>query len=313
MWSRRATMWSRRVNRRRSASREGKAAGRSRALRFLAALQARLNWRRLLASAASLAGIAAAVALVGAALDRPIESIVVAGRFQRVSPLDVERAVKASLNGAGLIGVRLPTISAAVERLPWVDTATVERSWPRGLTVHVIEQVAAARWGASGLVNTRGALFTGDVRHIPLELPTLSGPDGTEPTVAQRYLAVQGRLAEVGMRVTALRLDARGAWELDLDNGVTVRLGRKQVDERFDTFMEVASKIVAQRASDIGYVDMRYANGFAIGWRGGAQPRVSGSHFLASNTGSPPASPANAGPVAGAYGGPSPREAGRRP
>ena len=235
------------------------------------------------------------------------------GRFQRVSPLDVERAVKASLNGAGLIDVRLATVSAAVERLPWVDAAAVERSWPRGLTVRVIEQVAAARWGAGGLVNTRGALFTGDVRHIPLELPSLSGPDGTEPTVAQRYLAMQGRLAEVGMRVTALRLDARGAWEFDLDNGVTVRLGRKQVDERFETFMEVASKIVGQRASDIAYVDMRYANGFAIGWRGGAQPRASGSHFLASNSGSPPASPANAGPLAGAHGGPSPREGGRRP
>src|SRR5689334_10002160 len=161
-------MWGRRANRRRSATREGKSAGRSGGSKLLAALRARLNWRRLLASAASLAGIAAAVALVGAALDRPIESVVVAGRFQRVSPLDVERAVKASLKGAGLIGVRLAEVSAAVERLPWVDTATVERSWPRGLTVHVIEQVAAARWGQNGLVNTRGALFRGDARHIPL-------------------------------------------------------------------------------------------------------------------------------------------------
>lgn len=237
----------------------------------------------------SLAGVAAVAAIVAQALDRPIESIVVTGRFQRVSPLDVERAVKASLDGAGLISVRLATVSAAVERLPWVDAVTVERSWPRGLTVHVVEQVAAARWGQSGLVNTRGALFTGDARHIPLELPTLTGPDGAEPAVAQRYLAMQGRLAEVGMRVTALRLDARGAWEFDLDNGVTVRLGRKQVDTRFETFMNVASKIVAQRSSDIAYVDMRYANGFSIGWRGGAQGKSGGAHFLASSTGSPAA------------------------
>ncbi len=306
-------MWSRRANRRRSASRDGNGAARSRASGLVAALRARLNWRRILASAASLAGIAVAAALVGAALDRPIESIVVAGRFQRVSPLDVERAVKASLNGAGLIGVRLAQVSAVVERLPWVDAATVERSWPRGLTVHVVEQIAAARWGESGLINTRGALFTGDARHIPLELPTLTGPDGTEPTVAQRYLAMQGRLAELGMRVTALHLDARGAWDFDLDNGVTVRLGRKQVDGRFDTFMEVASKIVAQRSSDIAYVDLRYANGFAIGWRGGGAPRASDSGFLASNAGPPRGSSRDAGPVAGTQSGHSPREGGRRP
>ncbi|HXS26183.1 MAG TPA: cell division protein FtsQ/DivIB [Steroidobacteraceae bacterium] len=306
-------MLGRRTNRRRSASQERSGADRLRGSRILRSLAARLNWRRLLSSAVSLAGIAAAVLLVGAALDRPIESIVVTGRFQRVSPLDVERAVKASLNGAGLIGVRLPEVSAAVERLPWVDAVTVERSWPRGLTVHVIEQIAAARWGEGGLINTRGALFTGDARHIPLELPTLTGPDGTEPAVAQRYLAMQGRLAEVGMRVTGLRLDARGAWEFDLDNGVTVRLGRQQVDQRFETFMAVASKIVAQRASDIAYVDMRYANGFAIGWRGGAQPRPGGSNYLAANAGSRRAIPRDAGPAAGARGGHSPQEGGRRP
>ena len=28
------------------------------------------------------------------------------------------------------------------------------------------------------------------------------------------------------MRIAALRLDERGAWEMDLDSGVTVRLGQ---------------------------------------------------------------------------------------
>jgi cell division protein FtsQ len=150
----------------------------------------------------------------------------------------------------------------------------VQRAWPRGLRVVVTEQVPAARWGENGLLNTRGELFITGARHIPLELPRLSGPEGTETTVARRYLAAQGRLVEAGMRLAALRLDARGAWELDLDNGVTVRLGRKQVDERFDTFIRTALKIVAQRATDIAYIDMRYANGFAVGWRGGNPRRA---------------------------------------
>ena len=54
--------------------------------------------------------------------------------------------------------------------------------------------------------------------------------------MARRYLAAQGQLIEAGMRLTAVRLDARGAWEFDLDNGITVRLGRRQVDERFAAF-----------------------------------------------------------------------------
>ena len=60
------------------------------------------------------------------------------------------------------------------------------------------------------------------------------------------------------------------AWEMDLANGVTVRLGRREVDERFEKFMNTALKLVTQRGEDIAYVDMRYTNGFAIGWRGDA-------------------------------------------
>jgi cell division protein FtsQ len=88
--------------------------------------------------------------------------------------------------------------------------------------------------------------------------------------MTERYLAAAPRLTEAGMRLTRLTLDARGAWELTLDNGVTLRLGREHIDERFERFMRAAARIVAARAVEIAYVDLRYANGFAVGWRAGA-------------------------------------------
>ena len=76
------------------------------------------------------------------------------------------------------------------------------------------------------------------------------------------------------MRIAALRLDERGAWELDLDNGVTVRFGRREVDERIERSSAPASQVIAHRVNDIAYVDMRYSNGFAIGWRTPASAAV---------------------------------------
>ena len=168
-------------------------------------------------------------------------------------------------------------VENAVEALPWVDHARVQRRWPNSLHVTVVEQTAAARWGDSGLLNTRGELFVRSATHVPAELPRLSGPDGTESQVAQRYLSAQGRMLEAGMRIAALRLDERGAWEMDLDSGVTVRLGRRDVDERIDRFIRTASQVIAHRMNEITYVDMRYSNGFAIGWRNAAQTPATAS------------------------------------
>ena len=226
-----------------------------------------INWRTVGIALGVPAVVAGAVLVFVLALNQPIETVAVAGRFQRVAPVDVERVVKAQVHGAGLLSVDLAAVRRAIHTLPWVDAVSVQRAWPRGLDVLVIEQTAAARWGEHGLINTRGELFDSDERHIPPELAQLSGPEGEESAVAQRYLAVEGRLLQAGLRLTALRLDARGAWEIDLANGVTVRLGRRQVDERFEKFISTALKLVTQRGEDIAYVDMRYTNGFAIGWR----------------------------------------------
>jgi cell division protein FtsQ len=244
----------------------------------------RINWRRLASTLAGCAAIGAVIALVVWALDQPITTIAVEGSFQHVSAADVEEAVRQRVHGAGLVTIRLDAVQRAIRKLPWVDGTSVQRAWPRGLRVQVVEQVAAARWGENGLLNTRGELFMSEARHMPPELPRLSGPPGSEAAVAQRYLAVQGRLVEAGMRLAAVRLDARGAWEFDLDNGVTVRLGRRQVDERSERFFATALKLLAQRAADIAYVDMRYTNGFAIGWRSGGKRVAAGSRPDSDNS-----------------------------
>jgi cell division protein FtsQ len=229
------------------------------------------EWRSYARRAALASLIAGALGALLWGLDRPVRVISMDGSFQRVSPGQIEKAV-APFAHSGFMSADLDAIERAVEALPWVDHARVQRRWPNSLHVTVVEQIAAARWGESGLLNTRGELFVRQAAHVPAELPRLSGPEGTESQVAERYLATEGRMQEAGMRIAALRLDERGAWEMDLDSGVTVRLGRLQVDERIDRFIRTASQVIAHRLTDIAYVDMRYSNGFAIGWRNSQTP-----------------------------------------
>ncbi|MGH8197000.1 MAG: cell division protein FtsQ/DivIB [Steroidobacteraceae bacterium] len=231
----------------------------------------KLEWPRAGRVVGALAALGSLALLLTFGLDQPVRSIVIDGPFQRVAAVEVQQAALGSLQG-GFVSADLDRLRKSVEALAWVDRARVQRLWPDSVRVEIVEQQPAARWGEDGLLNTRGELFASGVRHVPPELPRLDGPPGTEWQVAQRYLVIQGRLVEQGLRIAALRLDARGAWELDLSNGVTVRLGRRQVDERMDRFVEIGAQVIAGRAADIHYVDMRYSNGFSIGWRRNRMP-----------------------------------------
>ena len=225
----------------------------------------RVDWRVAGAVAGVAAGAGVVALLLVVALDRPVQRVLVEGPFQRVSPPEIEAAVAEVAHG-GLAGIDLDEVRTRVEGIDWVDHAVVQRRWPDALRVVVVEQVAAARWNDTGLLNARGELFLRNARYVPPELPLLEGPDGSEGMVAQLYLDAQGRLLEAGVRLTGVRLDERGAWELELANGVKVRLGRLAVTDRLDRFIRLAGPLVAKRAAEIGYVDMRYTNGFSVGW-----------------------------------------------
>lgn len=221
-------------------------------------------------------------------LDRQIRSIEINGPFQRVTALAIEEAISTELD-RGFVSADLDRIRERIEALPWIDQATVARRWPSRIRITVTEQVPAAIWGQGGLLNARGELFLTEARHILAELPRLSGPENRAADVAGRYLEIREQLIPLGLDVRSVELDERGAWNLTLANGVEVRLGRRDVEARTDLFLAVVADIITGRAAEIDYVDMRYGNGFAIGWSDGsrtpADAKTAGEELLAARGG----------------------------
>ena len=241
---------------------------------------------RLVAPLVALGIIVGTYQFTIAMLDRRISSIEISGPFQRVTALQIEEAIADEIE-EGFIGADLDRIQAQIVAMPWIDQARVARRWPSSISIAVTEQVPAAIWGESGLLNTRGELFVTEARHIPAELPRLSGPDENSAEVARRYLDVREQLIPAGLDLRRVHLDARGSWEMTLANGIEVRLGRRDVAERTDLFLAVVADIITGRAADIDYVDMRYGNGFTIGWKGasktpGTEQTNDGRKLLAS-------------------------------
>lgn len=225
-----------------------------------------VNWARI-----AIFGAVATLAFCGYAatlwvMDRPIDAVVINGAFERVSAIQVEDALSLHVQ-TGFLSADLRSMRAELLEIPWVANANVRRRWPGSIEVQISEERPAACWGKAGLLNVRGEVIVDEAQHVPAELPRLVGPEGTERRVSEMFFAIKERLEQRGMAAVALRLDQRGAWEVQLSSGIRVRLGASFVDQRLDRFFAALDKLIAAQAERVEYVDMRYTNGFAIGWK----------------------------------------------
>jgi cell division protein FtsQ len=53
-----------------------------------------------------------------------------------------------------------------------------------------------------------------------------------------------------------------------------VRFGAVAVDSRIERFFDAMDGVLAPIADQVAYIDMRYTNGFAIGWRSGSPAKL---------------------------------------
>jgi len=193
----------------------------------------------------------------------PVRMVTVDGEVKRLKPQRLKATVVAHING-GILTQDLGELKQAVEVMPWVRSASLRRHWPDRLELEVVEQVAVARWGEDALVSPDGVVFRPEVGDFPHGLPKLSGPKEHALATVERLQSWEPRLEPLDLEIEELANDARGAWTLHLSNGITLALGKAEVEERFSRFLRVYPKLAAPGMP--AQVDMRYSNGLAIRW-----------------------------------------------
>ena len=196
----------------------------------------------------------------------PLRVIEVSGEFQQLRPDAIQRTVMSAIDG-GFFTYDMGKLRTAVLAMPWVEDVSIRRSWPDRLDMLVTEQVPLARWGEDALISVTADVF----RPASLEdftgLVKLSGPDGSEQRVVRFFQDAVVTARARGLQISKIELDERRHWWLRFADGLTVSLGRDDVDRRLAQFFRVYPSLMSQADRRPARVDMRYAHGFAVRWQ----------------------------------------------
>ncbi len=201
----------------------------------------------------------------------PVNTVRIETPLLKVKPPQLREVINNHVT-TGFLRVDVERIRTELEAMPWIKRASVRRGWPDRLVVRVEEQLPMARWAAGGLVNAEGEMFRPEQEETWADLPLMRGPLNTEQVMAKALQQMQEMVVPLGLRVSHLTMNERRSWDLRLDNGLRLGLGKSDVNLRLLRFVRVYTETVKPQLHAIDSVDLRYTNGFAVRWRDGHAP-----------------------------------------
>ena len=203
--------------------------------------------------------------------DQPIARISVEGDLSYVNQQAVQQRIAPYAN-ASFFKVDLLSLRRELELMPWIASAQVRRVWPDQLVVRLEEQLPIARWGDEALLHNQGEAFAPQEVSNYQHLPQLYGPRRAQQQVMQQYQVLSQMLRPMGFSVARLELRERGSWFLttgagSAGPGIELLLGRDHLVEKMRRFLAIYDKTLKEQITNIARIDLRYANGLAVGWR----------------------------------------------
>lgn len=195
----------------------------------------------------------------------PIKEVKIAG-LEHIDHQEVQQLLL-PLVKKGFFAVDVELIKERLMHFSWISEAYVRRIWPNQIVIQVIEKKPIARWNQVGLLTTSGEIFSPAKDINPQELPVFVGPEGEHMQMLSYYHNMNTLLTPLQFKITKLELTPSLSWQITLSNGIKLNMGYKDVLTRIGHFVKVYPKIVGDRSNDVDYVDLRYANGFAVRWK----------------------------------------------
>ncbi len=229
----------------------------------------RFDFKRVvdLAIIVVLAGGAAACFRQGIASHSPRrEQLYVQGASSHVSDRRLARIARPYL-AHSFFNIDTAGLQHRLNGLAWLHNVTVARRWPNGVLIQLHAYHAVAHWKKGALLAANGHLFRPVDQSHTHDLPRLSGPSGSQAHVFAVYQRLSAITGSHHWRLVSLHQTSRGAWRAQLGDGLRLRLGQRHLTKRMHRFVDYADASSGVRAqlAHAGYVDLRYANGFAVG------------------------------------------------
>lgn len=195
----------------------------------------------------------------------PVNTIKIIANYQHI-PRDQLESILSNYRDDSFFSISIERLKGNLKQLPWTDSVQIDRVWPDTLKIVLKEKQPVAIWN-NELMTADGNIFNPGDENTDLALPQLTGPVQQQREVLQNFQKLSKLLSTYGLSAKSLQLRDNQAWELALNNGVQLRLGKRDLEKRILRFCKVYPLVFADKQDQLLSVDLRYARGMAVQWK----------------------------------------------
>ena len=192
-----------------------------------------------------------------------IESIII-----NINKDDVFEKSKNYLDSKSFFNFKINILKKEIEEVPWVKSADIRRVYPGEIKIYIEEHIPIAIWNNESYMNNIGDIFF--VNDIKKNLPIISSNQSGNKIMFEYFSLLLKYISDENFDIKIKKIEENDIRSLSayLSSGIIVKFGSKDIRGKILTFIKVYKTLNTSDLEKIRYIDMRYSNGFSIGWKG---------------------------------------------
>ena len=198
----------------------------------------------------------------------PIKNISIESIIININKDDVFEKSKNYLDSKSFFNFKINILKKEIEKVSWVKSADIRRVYPGEIKIYIEEHIPIAIWNNESYMNNIGDIFF--VNDIKKNLPIISSNQSGNKIMFEYFSLLLKYISDENFDIKIKKIEENDIRSLSayLSSGIIVKFGSKDIRNKIHTFIKVYKTLNTSDLEKIRYIDMRYSNGFSIGWKG---------------------------------------------
>ena len=197
----------------------------------------------------------------------PISDIRLGQKSLNVNENEIFRIAEKYLKNKSFFNIKLDHLKNSIEKVAWVKNAYIRRSYPNEVIIFLEEYNPVAVWNNDFYISENGHIFSAN--KIEKKLPKINSFSNRNIIVFEYFSLISDGILKnkINEKILQIKENEIRSLTVLLASNVAIKFGSQNIKERIAIFFKAYKTLKSSDLKKIRYIDMRYSNGFSIGWK----------------------------------------------